>query len=370
MKHKVLALIIALFGFTLSGCKAKVDNVDESVVFPEVTKNVEKGNLSEIISIDDAKILGSYEDFMIGRVRKIVRFNDSSYAILSSGAPIVIYDSVDGKFTKIGDIGAGEAEYVDPLDFEIEGNVVYILTTNGIMRYGLDGQYQDIIKTDLNADGIHVFDNKIILFVLGDEHVLHLIDMKGKRLAEELPRNVALRLSRANSFYEYGDYILFHEGHSNDLCAYDRNSESFHELRIIPDEQAIGIGNEAELIESGAKLTEQDKIFFDGLTVAGKQISIGVMKDKKPFIYVSDDKNCTSISISDIEDDILYSNAMSFLSKNAISNGKFVTCIYPYILIENRDKILNSSTCPEVIKNIAEKVNENDNPIIIEYEFK
>ncbi len=61
---------------------------------------------------------------------------------------------------------------------------------------------------------------------------------------------------------------------------------------------------------------------------------------------------------------------MSFLTKDVIPNGKFVTYVYPDVLIENREKILNSSTCPEQIKGIAREVKEDDNPIIIEYEFK
>ena len=115
----------------------------------------------------------------------------------------MIFDSENNKFTQIGEIGGGVAEYVTPLDFDVDGNTVYVLTTNGIMRYDLDGKYLDMIKTDLNADGIHVVDDRIMLFVLGDKHVIHLIDLDGKTIAEELPRNSALRISRANSFYEY-----------------------------------------------------------------------------------------------------------------------------------------------------------------------
>ena len=369
MKFKI-SIITTLAVFLLSCCQGKVDNEEGDVLFPEITKNVDKGKLSEIISVSDARILGDYKDFMIGRIKKINQFDDKKFAIQSTDTPIVIFDSTARKFTEIGSIGGGEGEYTDPLDFDIEGNIIYILTVKGIMRYGLDGKYIDTIKTDLNADGIHVVDDKIMLFVLGDEHVIHMIDMGGKTLSEELPRNAALRLSRANSFYEYGNYILFHEGHSNNIFAYDRDSKSFRELNIIPAEEALSIGEETNLIENGAKTTEQGKAFFDGLTAAGQQLFVGVMKDNKPFFYLSDNKNKTSISITDIDDDILYNGTISFFSKGVVSNDKFITYVYPYVLIENKDKILESSSSPEVIKDIVGKVKEDDNPIVIEYEFK
>lgn len=371
MKHKFLSIAGTLVCFLLSGCHGTDNTEVENVLFPEITKNVGKGKLSEIVTIRNAAILGDDEDFLIGRIKKIEQFNDHNFAILSSGSPIVTYDSANNKFTQIGAIGGGEAEYVTPLDFDVDGNTVYILTTNGIMRYGLDGKYLNTIKTNLNADGIHVVDDKIMLFVLGDKHVIHLIDMEGQTIDEELPRNSALRISRANSFHEYGDYILFHEGHSNDILAYDRNSKSFRGLNIIPaEENAMSIDNEANLIENGVKLNEQGKIIFDALTAGGQQLCIGVMKDNKPYIYWHDNKIGTSISISDIDDDIFYVEAMSFFTKGTISNKRFITYIYPYVLIENKDKILESSGCPDIIKEFAGKVNEDDNPIIIEYEFK
>lgn len=370
MKHKAFALATSLFSLLLSGCHTKTDNDAENVIFPEITKDIQNGNLSEILSIRSAGILGSCDDVTIGRIKKIVKADDNTFIIQSSNSPIVIYDMANTKFTKIGEIGEGENEYLDPLDFDFDNDAVYVLTPKGIMQYGKDGQYIDTIKTDLNADGLHVLDDKIILFVLGDENVIHLMDKKGETLAEDLPRSVALRLSRDNSFHEYGDYILFHEGHSNDLFAYDRNDKSFHTLQILPEAQALSIEDEAELIEKGIKLPDQEKIFFDGLTTTGQQLCVGVMKDKKPFLYVGNDNNCTSISITDIDDDILYGDAISFFTKGVASKEKFVTYTYPYTLIENRDKILGSPTSPEVIKEIAGKVTENDNPIIIEYEFK
>lgn len=370
MKHKVLVITLTLAYFLLSGCQGSVDKEDGNILFPEITKTVGNGKLSEVVSIRDAKILGNYEDFMIGRIEKIAQFNDDSYVIQSSGVPIVIYNSVEGTFTKIGNIGGGEGEYINPLDFATDDSNVYVLTSDGIKRYGLDGKYLNTIKTGLNADGIHVVDNKIMLFVLGDKHVIHLIDMDGNTLAEELPMNAALRLSRAISFYEYGDYILFHEGHSNDVFAYDRNSKSFRTLKILPEENAMSIEDEANILENGDKLNNQDAIIFDALAASGKQFCVGVMKDKKPFIYFTDDKNCTSISISDIEDDIFSRGTMSFFTKGVISNKNFLAYLYPDILIEHKDEILKSPTCPDVIKDIANRVTDDDNPIIIEYEFK
>ena len=105
----------------------------------------------------------------------------------------------------------------------------------------------------------------------------------------------------------------------------------------------MSIDNESNLIEDGARLNEQGKMVFDALTAGGQQLCVGVMKDNKPYIYISDNKNGTSISISDIEDDILYDDAISFFTKGTISNEKFITCIYPYVLLENKDRILESA---------------------------
>lgn len=370
MKRKLLVIPQILACVLLSGCQGHEGKEVSTVLIPEITKKVEYGKLSDIISISNARIVGNYEDFMIGRIKKIKQCDSTNYAIQSSDSPIVIFDSANNKFIKIGDIGLGVGDYTNPLDFDIAGNTVYILTANGIMCYGLDGTYHNTIKTDINADGLHVFDDKIMLFVLGDAHVLHLIDIKGKTLAKELSRNSALRISRANPFYEYGDFVLFHEGHSNDVLAYDRKSESFCDLTILSDDNAISAKDEANLIESGDKLIGQKKMFFDALTTAGQRLCVGVMKDDKPFIYFRDKKNSTSISIPDVEDDILFAGTMSFFTKGVESNEKFLTYIYPYFLIENKDKILDSPTTPEVIKEMVGKVNEDDNPIVIEYEFK
>ena len=371
MIHKIPVIALTIITFLLSSCQNSMKEKSESVfLFPEITKTIDTGKLSEIISIADARILGNYEDFMIGRIDKIKQFEDSCYAIKSSGSPIVIYDASKEKFTKIGEIGAAEEEYVNPLDFDVYNDIVYVLTTSGIKRYGFDGKYINTIKTDVNADGMRVAGNNILLFVLGDKNVIHLIDMKGKTIAEELPRNSALRLSRAISFSEFGDFILFHQGHSNNTFAYNQKHKSFHDLKLISDEQALTIEDEASLNENGIKLPDQEKPFFDAFTTGGKQISVGVIKDGKPYIYVAKDDESTSISINDVNNDILHDHPLSFFTKGVDSNNKFITYIYPYILLEHKNEILESSTCPEVIKNIAATVKEDDNPILIEYEFK
>lgn len=254
---------------------------------------------------------------------------------------------------------------------------IYILTINKINVYSKQGKYLHSISITVNASNILVMGNHILLFVLGDKHVLHLIDQEGKEIKTALKRNQALRLCKANPFICYNHYWLFAQGRSNDILAYNITTQKFEEMKYLSSDQYLSIEEEASLIETATnREMKSNKPCFDGLSSTEHYLIFGTMEGKDVTIWVKDclTGESNAYAFASIENDITFSSASSFFYDNTSCKEHFLSYIMPYRLDEAIKTHSQYADTPgykkmELLLNKLNNV-EEANPILIEYDFK
>ena len=63
--------------------------------------------------------------------------------------------------------------------FDIDGDTIYILTVDQIQVYSKKGDWIRSIPLSLNASGLRITANNMLLFVLSDKYIVHVFDKDG-----------------------------------------------------------------------------------------------------------------------------------------------------------------------------------------------
>ena len=289
MKNRVL--FVLLFTCMFSCNNIKVEN--NSLVDDTATKiDDDEKLLSSIITINNIVPLETNDSSLLGNISKIVK-NDETYYIKAKGQPLMTF-SETGKFNRtIGNLGMAPYEYLDITDFDIYDENVYILEYKRIQVYTISGDYVRTIPLSLNASGLKVVGANLLLFVLGDKHVLHLMDMTGNTIQKTLARNQALRLSRSVPFVKYSNKsLLFPQGRSNDIIAYNIEDDLFSNMSFLTSSDVLTIDEEVKLMESSANYKKEigkEGFYFDGFQGFEDQISFfSLSEDNDIILWVKD----------------------------------------------------------------------------------
>ena len=356
----------------------KVEN--NSLVDDTATKiDDDEKLLSSIITINNIVPLETNDSSLLGNISKIVK-NDETYYIKAKGQPLMTF-SETGKFNRtIGNLGMAPYEYLDITDFDIYDENVYILEYKRIQVYTISGDYVRTIPLSLNASGLKVVGANLLLFVLGDKHVLHLMDMTGNTIQKTLARNQALRLSRSVPFVKYSNKsLLFPQGRSNDIIAYNIEDDLFSNMSFLTSSDVLTIDEEVKLMESSANYKKEigkEGFYFDGFQGFEDQISFfSLSEDNDIILWVKDilKKQSKAYNLSSIINDVTYVNTPSFFVGNTDADDSFLTYIMPYRLLEGIEDYndIKKTDNYDNMKSVLDSINVNEsNPIIIEYEYR
>lgn len=368
--------ILALATLSLVACTKTEKCTTEAIIndTPDMISN--KGTkLSSFMEVKNIIPLENSDSCLLGETEKVIK-RDGIIYVKSKGKPLTLFDK-SGKFLNtVGKIGAGPEEYTQYTDFDIDGESVYIMTMNKIQVYSRSGKWIKSISIPFNAHGLCLVKDRMLLFVLGDEHVVHLWTKEGEELDGVLDRNQSLRLCRAISFYKYGDKLLFPMGSSNELLMFDpAEKNTFSHIKYL---SSFDLTNEEE-----ARLMEEDSQHEDKLRSSGclgglmtdrTHVMFPLIKEDDPLIWVKNLQNGGSQAyhLSLLENDITFGLVERFFYDNVEDDCGFLTYIQPYKLKECLEKAGQNTESPyfEMMQKAVEHTEDESNPILIEYTIK
>lgn len=373
MKRAFLLILV-----TIAVCACHKPNsavTNEAIIMDsEELIHQEKTPMSSIMEVTDIIPLETSDSCLLGEIEKIIK-RDGIIYVKSQNRPLTLFDGQGRFLHNIGKIGAGPKEYSTLIDFDIKDGQIYILSNNRIQVYGQGGEWIRTISIDLNASGMRLANDKILLSALGDNHVVHLLDEQGQQIDSLLEKNQALRLSRSISFIKYGDKFLFPMGRSNDLLAYDTSNETFKQMFYLASEQ---LSNEqvAALMEETPNYRQElnDRGCFDGLLTDNTHAIVPFIKKGNITLWIKNLKSSQTkaYELTALENDLTFSPAHTFFWDNTEDDIAFLTYAMPHQLKESLEVAENKekSPCFEKLTKATEMSGEEGNPILIEYKIK
>lgn len=373
MKKNVLFILTIVF---LCSCRQSDLAATGDAIIIDSAESVceDKTPMSGIFEVSNVISLETSDSCLLGEVEKIIK-RDGIIYVKSRNRPLTLFDE-KGKFMHtVGKIGVGPEDYSMLVDFDIKDGKVYVQTTNKIQIYDQDGKWVEAILMDLNASGMRLVADKILLFVLGDEHVIHLLDETGREVKSLLERNQALRLCRSISFIKYGGCFLFPMGRSNDLLAYTLENGTFKRMSYLSSEQ-LSNEQEASLIENNPRYRQEleNRGCFDGLLTDNTHVMVPFIKKGDVTLWVKniETSQTRAYKLSALENDLTFSSVYSFFLDNMESDCAFLTYVMPYRLKEYLDEAKGKGESPCIGKlcEAVEKSKDEGNPILIEYKIK
>ena len=375
MKFYCLLLLVLFLS-----CKQESDRKEALMDAVAAERSDARMDLSSILKVKKIIPLQTSDSSLVGRVNKIYK-SEGCFYVQSGNKTLTVFNG-EGKFLrKIGSLGNGPEEFPDLTDFDVDRQHVYILTARKILVFDKRGKYERSIALPGNVSGFRVIGDKMLMFVLGEEHVCYLTDMEGKVVECRLKRNEALRLVRAVPFVSYGTHkILFQKGHSNDLLSYDLTTGCFEDMVFLASGDALSSEKENELLQTPG-INRQDILsygtVFDGLTSSATQTIFGsIEKGKGLTLWVKDHVKGTqrSYALSNLRDDITYTSPDFFAMENTYSPESFITYIQPYRIVEGLEENAEHSQEDNYksIKQVMDSAGdaEEGNPVLIEFEFE
>lgn len=369
----ILLLLWCLLLMTACGNKEKESA--EAIIKDEQDRMIqEETDMSAFIEVKKIIPLETSDVSLIGSVEKIIKRNGVIY-VKSRNRPLLSFDE-NGKFLNaIGAVGIGPHQYVQIADFDVKGDYVYVLISNKIQAYTRSGKWEKTIPLTLNASNMRIAGDEILLFVLGDKHVIHVIDMDGREKASTLEGNQALRLNRAIAFIPYGENILFPMGRSNQLLAYNIKRQEFSMMKYLMS-GSLTNKREAELMEETPHYDRRLRQIgcFDGLFTDKTHVIVPCIEEDDIALWIKDLQNsqCQAYQLSKLKNDITFLSASSFFYGNTEDDSGFLTYVMPYRLEEGLDKVSGKKKeiYFERMRKVLEPLGDEANPILVEYKIR
>lgn len=370
-------VLFVLTVFFVSACSRKnIVKTKESIITDSVEVVNKKNTLmSSIMTISNIIPLETSELSILGEIEKIIK-RDGFIYVKSRNRPLALFDEKGRFIHNIGKIGSGPEDYSMLADFDINNKEIYILTINKIQVYDLEGNWIRTVPLDLNASGIRLTDDKMLIFALGNENVIHLLDNSGQKMKSLLKRNQALRICRNISFVKYGNYILFPMGRSNDILAYDTSGNGvFKKISYLSSGQ-LSNEEESDFMENNQSYKKElDNLgFFDGMITDNTHVIVPFIKKGKVTLWIKNIRTSQiqAYELSSLKNDLTFSSTHSFFLDNMESKDAFLTYVMPYKLKEYLQKTQHQEKNQhyERLNKVMENCEDEGNPILIEYKIK
>lgn len=374
MRRIVLFILTVFF---VSACSRKNIVKTKEFIITDSVEVVNKKNtlMSSIMTISNIIPLETSELSILGEIEKIIK-RDGFIYVKSRNRPLALFDEKGRFIHNIGKIGAGPEDYSMLADFDINNKEIYILTINKIQVYDLEGNWIRTVPLDLNASGIRLTDDKMLIFALGNENVIHLLDNSGQKMKSLLKRNQALRICRNISFVKYGNYILFPMGRSNDILAYDTSGNGvFKKISYLSSGQ-LSNEEESDFMENNQSYKKElDNLgFFDGMITDNTHVIVPFIKKGKVTLWIKNIRTSQiqAYELSSLKNDLTFSSTHSFFLDNMESKDAFLTYVMPYKLKEYLQKTQHQEKNQhyERLNKVMENCEDEGNPILIEYKIK
>ena len=374
LKRKTLLLLMLLL--SIQACKKEES---DNVIIPSKTPiNTSVTKLSSLLTVKHIIPLETNDQSLIGgEMEKILKHGGHYY--VSFGFNTLLQFDEQGKFVrKIGAVGQGPGEYTMLTDFDVADSGVYLKDYMKLQQYTHNGEFVRTIPFDVNICGIEVVGDKILGHVTREKNISYIFDLNGKPLDNNFPAS-NMSIMRSSSYYwPYRDgKYLFPFYLCSETLVYDTRKEEYSNVLLtdLPGMMTLELGNRLwEEQETDIDLREYATYVWP-FNSNGKQLYFMTHESVKDpgtlWLKKIEENENFAYSCKQMDNDITFIPVVDFFSCFTRSEDSFLSFIMPYQLKEAIETTKDSdSPYYKQMKALADSLTEEDNYIIIEYEFK
>lgn len=379
MKHLFILLIVT-FLIVVTGCVASKESSDGSRLIVQSSK-IQKELVDTTVFKNCSIIsLETNDNSLLRRISRICYADDKLFVLDKSLNKILIFNMKGELISGIHQVGQGPGEYLSIMDFCVDKVkkqilvlcdrpykiIVFDFDKKLIFDKKLDGLYFNII-----ADSGYVFCNKLeVSNEKGQKYELHRISIESDDVFHYLPIRTNIKSNRfyrgnqitttLNTYYtrrfDNGIYLLnnneVYKKYTIDFL--EHSMDEYTDNSTISDDQVERAINK-NLVYSISDVVENDRYMLFST-------NIGFYVYNKESGKLNGYKSLFSSSLG-----------IGFNSYFPVGNtGKFIAIeLKPWLINLVREKRLSAQNdVDDDFMRLANKIDSDDNPVILLYEFK
>lgn len=373
MKTRLLFLVL----LSLFACERKKTQFPENVDIELALEHSEVFDINEHVSSIQYIPLETNEDCLLGEIRKVVR-KEGYIFISDADGRLFLFDSSGEFIRRIGTTGRAPHEYLNMTDFVVNDSLtnVYINTLGYLYNYDLDGSFK--AKMPLEHGNLQVFcidgDNRFY-YIMPDKRqengttsfkIIYIYDKTGnliKTIESNTVRTTG-RLSYFNSIYRKNEGVYYKEEFGNIVYRINPDSSIDSVFQLNLGKYAF----EPEDLDMSRKDTWDDHyrlntlFLFDNYVIFNMQKGL-IGNNIEPIVY--NRRKQTLIYPHHPSDPELKGIYFEGVKLTPVSdyNNQLICLISPEDLIENKENLMGN------LKTVAEKTDENSNPVLAVLEY-
>jgi hypothetical protein len=373
---KMKYLLIFFLIITLSCCSNNTKEHDNVLAIDY--KNLEEIRLSGYVSDIKVVKLATSDDVLIGEIVKVEIFNNRIYILDRLSNALFIFTD-EGEFLyKLRNIGQGPGEYIYLFDFDVTNDGLY-LSDIGIAILHYDNDFNFVRKINHHSVAGNFVMNDEYFWIFREPHPatynqILMIDKNGRTVEEFFQKKASeseVNLASSNLFQKQKSHIYFSPRYGNTI--YEWNGEnkwqefitlSFGDKTFDKDINEYysknAIMNDADF----PYIVRKDFFVFHNFLLCDFHI------DSRLYCCFYDLKT-KEVKAGKVKNDLIpnYESwfPMSYNGHSSQSNNCFIECVSPeWILSEEYGYYKGLCKLNESLKYLT----EDDNPVLVIYEFK
>ena len=316
--------------------------------------------------------LETNEGCLLGEIRKIVKKEE--YIFISDAQERLFLFKSSGKFIRrIGTTGRAPYEYLNMTDFVVDDSLAnaYINTVGYLFNYDLEGMFK--AKMPLESGNLQVFcidsENRFY-YIMPDARqengttsfiIIYIYDKTGN-LIKTIDSNTVRRTGRLayfNSIYRKNEGVYYKEEFGNIVYRINQDLSVDSAFQLNLGKYAF----EPEDFEMSRKDTWENHYRLNTLFVFDNYVIFNMQKgligsNIEPIIYNRRKHNLSyPHHPSDPKLKGMYLDGVK-LTPVSDYNDQMICLISPEDLIENKENLTGN------LKSVAEKIDENSNPVL------
>lgn len=377
MKVKTInSIIIFYVKFIFVACTTIKESTNKQTI-PIDVDLIREYKMEEVFSRINLIPLETTEESTITEIKKVI-FHENKYYVLDYRAKAIFIFDASGKFlSKFHKVGKGPSEYLGIDDFQFNaftGNLELLQVDGVVLEYTLDGgfiqkfsvgsevrsvQFFDVVSEDTIAFLSEYTENRLWLYSRSKNEVIQKLHKVPLFISGDTPFKTI-----TSPFYRYNGILNFSEPHSSKVYKITSSGYSLKYEWFFDSNFDIAMFPEGQTVEKNVEFWEKstaDYVSYFRYNLENDRLIITFFAYDSSYNLLLYNKEAETYRIVKKFKEGAVPDLIDFIDTD---KG-----VYSCMMAENLQYYINEDVLSEKDKAVWERINDLENPVIIQYYF-